>query len=283
MATTAEDVLSGDDIDKTIREVRPNTYVFRRAYQNHDATNANSDKLSFDRLDFDLDGELMEVPENASRPRVSFNQNETTAFYTEYGLEVPITDKAIKDGKFDQRVRAIEQLAEAEEDRMDAVAANVIENNRDSETVGDTSGSIEYSDITDAVAKLLGKGFNRRQMEVYVPGSAYSTFMNMSDFEPSDALIERILTEGTLEGSDMEQNLLGVVGGAPVYLSTADNSPLSAGQAYVVDTATYGWESVREEFNTSSYREKEKRTVYATDGRYDWVSTEDEAAIKIDS
>lgn len=284
MGVSASDIIEGDEVEMLIDEVRPDNYVYRRAFRNEDATDANSDEIGIDNVDFDLGGEIMEIAENTSLSRVSFDQSETSAVFSEYGFEVPISDKAIKDGKLSQRSRAMEQIAIAEEQKMDSIAANVIENNRRSTTIGDTSGTLEYTDFTDAVGTLLENGYSRDQAEGYVDGGAYSTLMNMNKFEASDQLVEALIKDGDLGDGNLDQGLLGVLGGIPIYLSNADHSPLGAGQAYVVDRAEYGFEAVRERFSTDVYREdKDRQDVYQTTGRYDWLSTDDMAAVKIDS
>jgi len=286
---TATDIIEGDDVELMVEEVRPRSYIFRRAFRNHDATNANSDSITFDELDLDIDPEeIAEVPEDSSLPRASFDQGQFTAAYTDYGFEVPISDKAVADSKLDIRANAIEQMAEAEERRMDAIAGTVLYNNVNSTTIdasGDAGGTLEYMDFVKARESALDAGYNVGRLEAYAPATAMSDFLQMEDFNRASELGDWVTENANLPSGNLEQSqaFLGTCADIPVYLSNVSND-MGDGEALVVDTSVYGYESVRESFSVDSYREEqERRDVLRAFGRYDWVSTEADGAYHIDS
>lgn len=290
MATTASDVIEGEEVEMMVEQVRPQSYIFRRAFRNHDATGANSGTIEFDELDLDIDPEeIFEVPEDSSLPRASFDQGQWTASFTDYGFEVPITDKAISDSKLPVRAQAIEQMAEAEERRLDAIAGATLSNNVNAETIdfsSDSSGTLEYMDFAKAVETALDAGYNLSRMEAYAPATAYTDFMQMEEFRHASELGDWVTQNANLPDGNLEQPqaFLGMCAEIPVYLSNVANTLNTTGQALVVDTSIYGWESVREPFSVDIYREdQERRDVYQVFGRYAWAPTDDGAAWLIDS
>lgn len=286
---TASDIIEGDEVEIMVNEVRPQSYIFRRAFRNHDATGANSSSIEFDELDLDLDpSEIYEVPEDASLPRASFNQDQFTAAYTDYGFEVPITDKAIEDSKLDVRAQTIEQMAEVEERRMDSIAGNVLANNVNDTTIDnsdDSSGTLEYMDFVEARQTALDLGYNIGRLEVYAPATSMTQFLGMEEFNRASELGDYVVQNANLPDGNLEQPqaFLGMIADMPVYLSNVANA-LGDGQALVVDTGQYGYESVRDPFSVDVYREEqEQRDVYRAFGRYDWVATDSDGALMIDS
>lgn len=289
MATTASDIIEGDDVEILVEEVRPRSFIFRRAFRPHDATGASSNSIEFDEIDLDLDpDEIAEVPEDASLPRVSFDQSQTRAVYTRYGFEAPISDQAVDDSKLDIRASAIEQMAEVEERRMDAIAGNVLANNVNSSTIdysADAAGVLEYMDFAEARERALDDGYNIGRLEAYAPATAMTDFLEMNRFVQASELGDWVTENANLPEGNLEapQAFLGVCAGIPVYLSNVANS-LGAGEALVVDTSRYGYESTREAMSVDVYREeKEQRDVYRAQGRFDWVATESDCAFKISS
>lgn len=289
MATTASDILEGDDVELMVEEVRPQSYVFRRAFRNHDATNANSGSISIDEWDLDIEpDEIYEVPEGASLPRLSFDQDQHTAAYTDYGFEVPVTDKAVDDSKLDVRGQAMENMAAAEERRMDAIAGQVLSNNVSDTTVdfsSDSAGSFEYMDFVQARENALENGYNINSLEGYAPATAMTDLLGMDEFTRSSELGDYVIENANLPSGNLSQTpaFLGTVADIPIYLSNVANS-LGDGQALVVDTSQYGYESERESLSVDVYREEQERQdVYRAFGRYAWLSTDDDAAVMIDS
>ena len=245
--------------------------------------------MEFDELDLDLEPEeIFEVPEDASLPRASFDQSQTVATYTDYGFEVPVSDKAIEDSKLPLRAQAMEQMAEAEERRLDAIAGVTLANNVNEETIdfsNDSSGTMEYMDFVEVVETALDHGYNLSRLECYAPATAYSDFMQMEEFRQASELGDWVTQNANLPDGNLEQPqaFLGTCAEIPVYLSNVANSLNSQGQALVADTSIYGFESVRDPFDVTIYREeKERRDVYQVYGRYSWVATDEEGAWMIE-
>jgi hypothetical protein len=108
-----------------------------------------------------------------------------------------------------------------------------------------------------------------------------SDFLNMSGFTQASELGDFVMRRGILpEGDLSNQAFLGVVHDVPVYLS--NTSAFTAGDAFLVDTSAFGWESTRWDTEVETYREEEKdQDVWKIRGRWDWVATQPEANIKI--
>lgn len=286
MPISAADVLDEEVVEAIVEETRADQYVFRRAFRNHDATGINSNSLTFPDVDFDLEGELVEVPENTKYPRASLNHGEFKAAYTKYGFEVPVSDTAIEDSMLDVEADAGRQMSEEEERRLDEIAGAVIENNRDSTAInasGTSDGALEYADFLEARKEFYAGGYSTSNLVGFVGPDEMTNLPNLSEFTPATEMGDRAIRSGLLPGeSSLPAGLLGQIIDIPIWVSNVTN--LTGGQAYVVDTGKYGWESTREPFSVKTYREEDMdQTVHKLRGRMDWISTDDLAAKKIDS
>lgn len=284
MPVSAADVLDEEVIEAIVEETRPDHYVFRRAFRNHDATGINSNSLTFPEVDFDLEGELVEVPENAKYPRATLNQGQFKAAYTKYGFEVPVSDTAIADSMLDIEADAGRQMSEEEERRLDEIAGAVIEANRDSTTInasGTSDGALEYDDFLETRKEFYAAGYTTNNLQAFVGPEEMTNLPTLPEFtratEMGDAAVRRALLPGQ---SDLPSALLGEIIGIPVWVSNVTD--LVGGEAYVVNTGKYGWESTREPFSVTTYREEDHdQTIHKLRGRMDWISTDSLAAKKI--
>jgi len=105
----------------------------------------------------------------------------------------------------------------------------------------------------------------------------------MDGFTRASELGDQVVRQGILPGGNLvAEGLMGVALDMPVYLENVGN--LSSGEAYVIDTSNFGWESERDEMDVNSYREEQKdQTVYKIRGRWDWVATQATANIEINT
>jgi len=282
------DIITNDDVRGMAELVRNKKYQFRRAFRRHDATDANSNSFTFPQLDIDLEPEeVAEIPEGSEYPRADFTYGDAKAAYSKYGVELPIPDEAVADSYLDIVMDGNRQMAEAEEERMDTIAFNVLNNNLSSDgpidASGDSAGTLEYADFSNAKSTLFQNGASLENLIAIVNADGMSDLEQMDKFTQATEMGDNVVSSGLLPNGNIGEGLIGTVSGIPVYASNVGGT-LSAGQAIVVDESQYGWESERDAFDADNYREDDKdQTVYKINGRYDWVPTNPEVAIKIDS
>lgn len=285
---TTSDIITNDDVRGMAELVRNKKYQFRRAFRRHDATQLNSNSFTFPQLDIDLAAEeVAEIPEGSEYPRADFDYESVKAVYSKYGVEITVTDEAVEDSYLDVEMDGNRQLTEAEEERMDKIAFNVLNNNLNAngpiDSSGDAAGTLEYADFVDARTTLFDAGASFGDLFAIVNADGMGDLLKMQEFTQASELGDNVITNGLLPGGNVGEGLVGTVGDIPVYASNVGGT-LSAGQAIVVDESQYGWESERRSFDVENYREEETdQTVYQLSGRYDWVPTNAEVGIKIDS
>lgn len=285
---TTSDIITNNEVRGMAEMVRSKLYQFRRAFRRHDATNISSNSFDFPQLDIQIDGdEIAEIPEGSEYPRADFEYGDVSAAYSKYGVELPIPDEAIADSYLDVQMDGNRQLVEAEEKRMDTIAFNILNNNLSSagpiDSSGDASGNLEYADFVDARTTLFSNDASLADLIAFVGPDGMGDLLKMSEFTSASELGSDVITSGLLPNGNLGQGLVGTVGDIPVYATNVGDT-LGAGQAIVVDESNYGWESERDPFSASNYREEDKdQTVYKLGGRYDWLSTNSKVGIKIES
>lgn len=284
MAITASDVVSNDDVRSIVDKLRNQKYQARRAFRRHDGTSLNSNTFNFPVSDNDLDGEVAEVGESSTYPRGSLSWSEVSAVYTKYGVEIPISDEAVDDSAIDVVLNAQEDIIRAEENRMDTLAFNILSNNTNSNGPIDENSNttIEWDDIVAAKERAFVDELDMGSLALIGSGLDMSDYLTMNEFTSASELGDQVIQQGVLPGGDLigQEGLLGVAGDIPVYLSNAGT--FTEGQAFLVDTNNFGWESVRWETEVKSYREEDKdQDVWKIRGRWDWVATDSSANIEI--
>lgn len=283
MAQTASDVISDHDVRAVVDKVRNQRYQNRMAFRDYDATDNNSNEVSFPVSDDDFDGEAVEVPEGSEYPRSNKDYSEVTAVHTKYGFEIAIPDEKVEDNVIDIVMDQEEDMIRAEEKRLDAIAFNVLASNASTPGIGDGDGTIVYSDVQEARQQAFLNELNMGSLMLLTGGQNMTDFTNMNEFTQASELGDQVIEQGVLPGGDLvgEQALLGVVSDIPVYLSNTGD--YSDGEAYLVDETNFGWESTRRDIDITQYREDDKsQDVWQIDGRWDWVATNTEAAITVD-
>jgi hypothetical protein len=284
----AIDVVSDDDVRAIVEKIRNQYYQARRAFRAHDATDINSNSFNFPVSDSDLDGEVVEIEEESDYPRANKSWSEISAAYTKYGVEVTISDEAVDDSYVDVEMDVNEDLIRAQEKRMDSIAFGVLSGNTNSAgpiDAGNASADvIEYDDLVQARQQAFTDELSLADLELYASGEDMSDFLSMDEFTQASELGDQVIEQGILPGGNMpgRQAFLGVAGDIPVYLSNSGS--FSAGQAYLVDTSNFGWESTRWDTEVSSrYDDDHDTTVWKIRGRWDWVATQPSANIEINT
>jgi hypothetical protein len=282
----ASDVVSDDDVRAIVEKIRNNYYQARRAFRDHDATDIDSNSFDFPVSDNDLDGEVVEVGENSDYPRANLSWSEVSAAYTKYGVELAISDEAVADSYIDVAMQAQEDMIRAEERRMETVAYGVLDGNTNS-SVGDidansnNNDTMEEVDIESAREEYFNAELDFNEAILLAAGDNMSDFLNMDGFTQASELGDFVTRRGILPEGDLDnQALLGVVHDIPVYLS--NTGAFTEGDAFLVDTSAFGWESTRWDTEVSNrYDEDKDSTIYKIRARMDWVATQPEANIKI--
>jgi hypothetical protein len=284
MAITASDIVSDTDVRAIVDKIRNQKYQSRRAFRDHDATEINSNSFDFPVSDDDLDGEAVEVGESSSYPRAELNWSDVSAAYTKYGVEIPISDEAVDDSAIDVVMNANEDIIRAEENRVDSVAFGVLSGNTNSNGPIDVNNntSIEYADVVAAREQLFADEMDLGSLVLVAHALDMSDFLEMSEFTQASDLGDQVVQQGVLPGGNLtgSQAFIGTLGDVPVYLS--NTGAFTEGQAFVVDTSSFGWESTRWEQDVVQYREEDQdQDVWKIRGRWDWVATNSAANIEI--
>jgi len=287
MPITSADVVSDDDVRAIVEKIRNQYLQVRRAFRNHDGTGLDSNSFDFPVSNSNIDGEVIEVSEGSDYPRSDKDHTTVSASYTKYGVELTVTDEAVADSAVDVEMDGEEELVRAAERRAETAAFTVLNNNTNSAGTIDAGSNnnqiIEQADLETAKERALSDELSMGDLIVIGSANDYSDYISMDGFSRASELGDQVARTGVLPGGDLSgEALVGTALDMPVYLENVGN--ITAGDAYVVDTSNFGWESERDAMEVISYREEQKdQTVFKVRGRWDWVATQDTANIKISS
>lgn len=274
MATTVtyEDVPTATDVRAMLEERSRELYQFRNAFRvDPDASTREAESVEFPSGGT-FDQEMVEVDKGSDYPRAKLQYDGARAAYTKYGFEVPLTDEDIKDSKINLVLDNQQQMGREEEKRLDNIAFNILDANRNSTLIGTDGNAFNYAAVVSAYTTLVDQGFSPSSFVMFLSPDAWGDLATSSEFtHATDTVDQELRSQGPA---------LGMVMGIPAMLTNTGN--LLADEAIMVDTSRYGWESERDPFETSRYREDQKdQWVYKIRGRIDWVPTNSDAAIKI--
>lgn len=281
MATTASDIVSDTAVRSVLEEQLTKTYQFRRVFRNHDATDINDDSFSFPDRTVELDrDDVVVVEENADYPRSGVEYGEDTVVYDKRGFELAISDKAVSDSRVDVVMDTQTQQVNAWQGSQDFLAFQILNNNLNAATVGDSNGTIVYADLVDARTTLFGDGYDLSEMVGLVGADGMGDLLTMSEFTNASEMGDFVIQNGLLPTGDVGPMFLGEGGGIPWYATNTGD--LAAGEAFVVDTSRYGYESTRWEQEIIQYRDEDTdQDVWKIRGRNGFISTDASAAVKI--
>jgi len=287
MATKPQDVIQDEDVRAVVDKIRNQYTQVRRAFRGDDRTGADSDTFSYPVSDDDFDGEVVEVGAGEDFPRSDKSYSKVQAVVSKYGVEIAITDEAVEDSKVNVEMDQEEDAVRAEERRIEEEAFNVLDANTNSAGPIDAgnaaAGVIEQPDLELAKEQALSDELSQNDLIVIGSAQDYSDYVSLDGFTRASDLGDQVVQTGVLgDDADLSEGFMGVALDMPVYLENVGN--ISSGDAYVVDTSNFGWETTRRAMSVDSYREDEKeQRVWQIDGRWDWVATQSTANIKIDS
>jgi hypothetical protein len=271
MTVTATDIISADEVQAVLEERTEETYQFRRAYQEDDATDINSNSKTFPQAANDARDDMGDVAEEGTYPRSSLEYDGITAEYTKDGFEIAISDEAADDSVFDVILDITEQMSIAAESRLDQRAFVVIANNNNPVSIGSSGSDLNYAALVDAETQLFDDEYNPASALTFTSATAFGQLAKDSD-----------LNRSTDDGDALaRQGSLGDVFGVQVLRTNTGR--LGATEAVMVDTNMYGYESTRWDREVDDYREeKNDRDVFKIRHRKDFLSTNPEAAVWID-
>lgn len=274
MATTVtyDDIPTATDVRAMLEERTNELYQFRNAFRvDPEASSREAESVEFP-TGGEFDGEMVEVDKGSDYPRAKLTYDGARAAYTKYGFEVPLTDEDIKDSKINLVLDNQQQMGREEERRLDNIAFNILDANRHSTLIGTNGTDFNYTAVVNAYTTLVDEGFSPSSFLLLLGADAWGDLATSNEFTHATETVDQELRS---EGPS-----LGEVMGMPAMLTNTGN--LLEDEAILVDRSRYGWESERDPFGTSRYREDQKdQWVYKIRGRIDWVPTEPNAAIKI--
>ncbi|MFC7202868.1 hypothetical protein ACFQJC_05025 [Haloferax namakaokahaiae] len=288
MAQTASEIIDDDDVRAIVDKIRNKKYQNRRAFRQYDATNNDSNSVTFPVSDGDFDGDVAEVPPGSEYPRSTKSYSKVSAVHTKYGLEIAIPDEDVEDSVIPITMDQEEDLIRAEETRVDGIAYGVLSGNTNSagpiDANSNSNGVIEYADVVAARQRAFLDELDLGELMLISGGMNMQDFLNMDEFTQASELGDQVIQQGILPGGNMvgQQAFLGTVSDIPVYLSNTGD--YSDGEAYLVDPTNFGWESTRRAVDVTQYREeKQEQDVWQIDQRVDFVATQATANIGIQS
>lgn len=267
-----DDVPTATDVRAMLEERTNELYQFRNAFrQDPEAATRDAESVEFP-VGGTFDGEMVEVKKGSDYPRAKLQYDGAVAAYTKYGFEVPLTDEDIKDSKINLVLDNQQQMGREEEKRLDNIAFNVLNTEQNGTVIGTDATDFNYTAVVNAYTTLVDQGFSPSSFVLFLGPDAWGDLATSTEFTHATETVDQELRS---TGPD-----LGTVMGMPAMLTNTGS--LGADEAIMVDTSRYGWESERDPFETSRYREEQKdQFVYKIRGRIDWVATEPDAAIFI--
>lgn len=284
MATNTDDIITEEEVRAIMEQRREPTVQFRRAFKDHDATDVNSNSFTFPKPadeggDFDEE-DYVEIDEGEEYPRTGLSYDGETVVYSKYGFEFAFSDEAESDSVFDLETDQLGRQIAAEERRLDRIAFGIVNDNHRANTVGDANGELSSTDVTSARTTLWADEYNMGEFQLLTGPDAMEDVLNALSDRSTD------LGDGTLMGgetptSDMNSGFLGVFAGVPAYAT--NTGVLGEGEAFLVATESFGYESTRWNTETEVYREQSTdETVAKIRRRLGFAPIDPDAAVKIE-
>lgn len=280
--TTASNIISEQAVRSVLKEQLTKTYQFRRVFQDHDATDISNDRFSFPQREVELDrDDVVEVGEGQNYARTGTDYGEVTVVYDKRGFEITITDEAVSDSRVDVVMDNETQAMNAWQGAMDYLAFQVLNSNQNAAgPIGDDNGTITYQTLVDARSTLFGDQYDLSEMVGLVGADGMGDLMKMDKFTQASEMGDFVLEKGLLPNGQVGPMFLGEAAGVPWYATNTGD--LAAGEAFVVDTSRFGYESTRWDREIRQYRnEEEDADVWKIRGRNGWVAVDPSANVKI--
>jgi N4-gp56 family major capsid protein len=277
MALTTRDVITQDFVRETVEEVVESNLIYRRAFREIDATGIESNSYTF-YIDQDDMGRPQIVGEGEEAPRHQSTVEETTVQFDKYMGEVSLTMEAMEDGLIEMKAREVEDVARAMAEKLNEEAYNVLSNgsnhqtkDSDDNTIGDSNGTLSFSDIVEGMKALREDDYVPDLLIVDVDG--YTDLLTDSNFNRATESGDEVVRSGEV----------GRIAGMPVVIDSTQDISSGGHGAYAIDTTRYGYELTRTQMSTREYEEPERQTdVIQAFTRKSWTTIFSDAAAKID-
>jgi hypothetical protein len=274
MALTTRDVITQDFVRETVEEVVQENLVYRRAFQDIDASNIESNSYTF-YIDQDDMGAPQIVGEGEEAPRHQSTVEEQTVQFDKFMGEITLTMEAMTDGLIEMKAREVEDVARAMAERLNREAFDVLDANNqttsDGESIGDGNGVLSFSDIVEGMKALREDSFTPDLLIVDVDG--YTDLMTDSNFNRATDRGDEVVRTGEV----------GRIAGMPVVIDTTQDIAPNGHGAFALDTTKYGYELTRTPMSTNEYEEPERQAdVIQAFTRKAWTVIFEDAAALID-
>lgn len=265
-------VPTATDMESTLLPEPEEYFAFRNAFRvDNEAPNRDGDSVEYPALNGDFEGELVQIGKDEPHPEAKLDYDGLSAAWTEYGFKFRIRDKDVRDSKVNLVVINQSEMAREEVRHLDGLAGNVLEANHNPTEIGSDGNAFDYEAAVDMETELIDAGYSSGRFMFVLGPRAWGSIAKSGHFT-SDT--ERFADE--LRGDGIRHGEL--IGHPAVRTNTG---VLGANDAYLVDRGIYGWESPRDSFGITRWRDDDERCFfYALNGEIDFVPTEPEAAVK---
>jgi len=275
MALTTRDVITQDFVRETVEEVVEENLVYRRAFREIDASNIESNSYTF-YIDQDDMGRPQIVGEGEEAPRHQSTVGETTVQFDKFMGEVTLTMEAMEDGLIEMKAREVEDVARAMAERLnqeayDVLSSNVQTQDADSNNIGDSNGTLSFSDIVEGMKALREDDYTPDLLIVDIDG--YTDLLTDSNFNRATEQGDEVVRSGEV----------GRIAGMPVVIDNTQDIGSGGHGAFAIDTTRYGYELTRTPMSTREYEEPERQAdVIQAFTRKAWTVIFQDAAAVID-
>lgn len=258
-----------DTVDRVVNEQK----VFRNAFRQIDSTDADSGEVQVPQVG-DQSTAAGTVAEGNSIPAATSDEEDlskVTITHDKYATAVTITREAVEDSALDVVEIHAEDNAEDMASAFNDAAFSELNANLNSNSPvapGTQDGNITYDLLVDARTALRTDDYSPDVM--FVSADSEGDLLKLSEFVRATDLGDEVVSEARI----------GRVLGMDVYVDTSGS--LGAGEAIMVDSEKYGYESVRREMDSRQYEQEEsEQMVVQIAARMGWKASQPEAGIKI--
>lgn len=275
---TAGEVITAESVREEAEFYVEDNKVFREAFRQIDNTDIASDTVQIP-VQQDTTGEVGTVGEASSYPREDEQMGKVSISHDKYGREVAMTYESIEDGLLDVVANHAQEQARdlargldsaASEEVLSFDAGNSVYNNLQDAPVGDDSGALDYNTVVDAMTALEVEGYEP-DMLIVGPESK-GDLLKSDDFTRASEMGDEVIMSGSF----------GQIAGIDVMVS--NRGILGAGEAVMIDSEQYGYESVRSQIDTMEYEEEETdERVIKIRTRMGWGVTRPKAGVKVEA
>lgn len=266
------DYISETTVSQIVRGYVEENLVYRRPFEQisiaDDPTDSYRVGVTTDNM-----GAIQRVERGAEIPFDEEGIEQLEGTVEKWALATPIPWEDQNDSRFDVVQRNVEKQGRRMMELWNREAFQCLSNNLHPQSPydkgGSKSGQLDFEDIIQARQVLLEDG--------YTPETLYVSPEAETDLLLGDTGYQRMTDYGDdiIIGGEV-----GEVAGLSVVRD--DSGLLSGNNALLVDDSDYGFEVVKRDVSTNSWTEDSRESdVYSISSRFDHLSYDPEAAIKV--